>query len=98
MKLGFCSLLKLYQLLQVLLGQPRVAVALLLELVARRLGHDGHFLRFETAVGLRRRAAARSCRGVQEPRRLPVEQEAAADTSASVEQQLQHRPPAHVLK
>lgn len=91
--------MKLHQLLEVLLGQPRVAVALLLELVARRLGHDGHFLRFETAVGLRRRAAGRRCRGgVQEPRRLPAEQEAAADASASIEQQLQHRPPTHVLK
>lgn len=55
---------KLYQLFQVLLGQPRVAVALLLELVARRLGHDGHFLRFEPATGLRRPATARCCRGV----------------------------------
>lgn len=89
---------KLYQLLQVLLGQPRVAVALLLELVARRLGHHGHFLRFEAASGRRRVAAARCCRGVQQPRRLPAEEEAAADTSTSSAQQLQHGSTTHALQ
>lgn len=89
---------KLYQLLQVLLGEPRVPVALLLELVARRLGHHGHFLRLEPATGPRRATAARRCRGVQEPRLIPAEDEAAADTWTSSEQQLQRRSPTHVLQ
>lgn len=54
-----------YQLLQVLLGESRVSVPLLLELVPGCFGHYRHPLGLETGPGLARGVAHGRVRGVQ---------------------------------
>lgn len=89
---GCTSERETYQLFQVLFGEPRIAIPLLLEFVPRRLCNHGYFLWFKSTFRLRWAAADW---GVEEPRRLPVQQ---ADGSITHAQQAQHRTASHIFK